>query len=144
MDETALHFRLEPSTSHAIGPGQGMKKNRETLTIALCANATGTHKLKPLVVAKSKKPRCFSAFQPSVFVQYKYNEKAWMTGELFEEWLEDFNQQMWTADREVMLLVDNASSHTRGHKLSNVTVKFLPPITTAQIQPMNAGIINMF
>lgn len=144
MDETGLFFHLEPSTTLATGPVQGKKKSKERLTVALCANATGTHKLKPLVIGKSKKPRCFGAFQPSVFVHYRFNKKAWMMGELYKEWLEDFNRQMRLAQKKVLLLLDNASSHTKGLMLSNVTVKFLPPNTTSHIQPMDAGIIRTF
>ena len=43
----------------------------------------------------------------------------------------------------MLLLVDNVSSHNSdGMKLSNVTVKKLPPNTTAALQPMDQGIIK--
>ncbi|KAL3677198.1 hypothetical protein R1sor_027146 [Riccia sorocarpa] len=60
--------------------------------------------------------------------------------------------------RKVLLLVDNASSHAflgpgavqstarkfKRLQLSNVTILFLPPNTTAIIQPLDAGIIQAF
>lgn len=68
-----------------------------------------------------------------------------MTADLFKEWLKDFNRQMRLAKRKVILLVDNAASHSQGDlQLKNVTLHFLPPNTTAHIQPMDASIIKAF
>ena len=47
MDETGLN-RLEPDATLATGPVKGKKKNKERITVALCANATGMDKQKPL------------------------------------------------------------------------------------------------
>ena len=144
MDETGLFFRMEPNATLATRAVKGKKKSKERLTVALCANATGTHKIKPLVIGKSKKPRCFGAFDPSVYVTYTNNRKAWMTGAVFKDWLDDFNRQMRLKKRKALLLLDNASSHGKEWSLSNTTVKFLPPNTTAHLQPMDAGIIRTF
>ena len=65
-----------------------------------------------------------------------------MTGDMFSDWLVWFDRQMKSRDRTVILLVDNASSHTSKKKLSNVTMHYLPPNTTAHIQPMDGGIIR--
>jgi len=59
MDETGLFYRLEPDTSLATLRLSGRKKDKERLSIALCTNADGSHKLKPLVIGKYAKPRCF-------------------------------------------------------------------------------------
>ncbi|RHY24803.1 hypothetical protein DYB32_008682, partial [Aphanomyces invadans] len=48
---------------------------------------------------------------------------------------------MVAQDRKVLLLVDNASSHKLPETLSNVNVRFLPPNTTAYLQPLDAGAI---
>ncbi|XP_053406295.1 tigger transposable element-derived protein 4-like [Mercenaria mercenaria] len=97
-------------------------------------------KIKPLVIGKSKNPRCFSGIkQDRLPVMYKSNKKAWMTGEIFEEWLHWFDRQM--KGRKVLLFVDNAPSHPQVN-LKNVNVKFLPPNTTSLCQPMDQGIIQ--
>ncbi|XP_053391290.1 tigger transposable element-derived protein 4-like [Mercenaria mercenaria] len=70
---------------------------------------------------------------------YKSNKKAWMTGEIFEEWLHWFDRQM--KGRKVLLFVDNAPSHPQVN-LKNVSVKFLPANTTSLCQPMDQGIIQ--
>jgi hypothetical protein len=93
------------------------------------------------VIAKAHRPRCFGkTYNPETYVRYRHNAKAWMTADLFKEWLKDFDRQMRLVSRKVILLVDNAASHTKGDlHLSNVKLHFLPPNTTAHIQPMDAG-----
>ena len=145
MDETGLFYRLTPNSTLATGAVRGTKKCKDRLTVALCANADGSHKCKPLVIGKSKRPHCFgSHFDPSVYVTYTSNTKAWMTGVIFQQWLQSFNLIMKMRKRKVLLLIDNAGSHTEPLTLSHVTVKFLPAYTTAHLQPMDGGIIQNF
>ena len=150
-------------------------------------------------------------------VTYRNNKKAWMRTDIWEKWLKFIDKGFRIQGRQVLLLVDNASSHTapetsnptevqddteesaledssaeeieeireqlrersrgrmrgrtrgrtRGRPregtqrpnptnsgrsrrisdklyLTNVTVHFLPPLTTAHLQPMDAGIIKSF
>ena len=48
--------------------------------------------------------------------------------------------------RNILLLVDNAACHSlyEDTQLSNITVHYLPPNTTAHLQPYDAGIIYSF
>ena len=55
--ETGLFYCLLPNSTLATGPVSGKKKQKERITIALCANATGTDKLVPLVIGKSAHPQ---------------------------------------------------------------------------------------
>ena len=56
----------------------GGKRSKERLTVALCASMTD-EKLRPLVIGKSEKPRCFKKIRvESLPVDYKFNRKAWM------------------------------------------------------------------
>ena len=78
-------------------------------------------------------------------MRYRHNAKAWMTSLLFQDYLKDFDKDMRKKGRKVILLLDNAASHSPGDvKLTNVHLEFLPPNTTAHIQPMDAGIIRCF
>ena len=67
-----------------------------------------------------------------------------MTSALFRAWLEHFNEKMRAEGRQTLLLLDNASPHRVTEALSNVTLRFLPPNTTAHLQPQDAGIIQAF
>ena len=68
-----------------------------------------------------------------------------MTSLLFQEWLLKFDADMAKQNRQVLLLLANASTHAvLTLNLKNVTVLFLPPNTNSHIQPMDAGIIAAF
>ena len=49
-------------------------------------------------------------------------------------------------DRNILLLIDNAPTHAlyETTHLTNITIKYLPPNTTAHLQPCDQGIINSF
>jgi translation initiation factor 2 alpha subunit (eIF-2alpha) len=44
-------------------------------------------------------------------VIWRYNKKAWMTSEIFSEWLNEVNRRMKRANRKILLFVDNARNH---------------------------------
>ena len=77
---------------------------------------------------------------------YYSNSSAWMTMEIFEKCLKDFNREMIRQKRFVLLLLDNASGHNVSEKLkselSNVALYFFKPNVTSHIQPDDQGIIR--
>ncbi|XP_058127638.1 tigger transposable element-derived protein 2-like [Anopheles coustani] len=61
-DETGLYWKCLPKKTLAAGnekSAPGFKEPKERLTVMCCSNASGIHKLKPVVIGKSKKPRAF-------------------------------------------------------------------------------------
>jgi len=140
-------YRLEPDRTLATNRLSGRKKNKERLSIALCTNADGSHKLNPLIIGKFGKPRCFKNINiNNLPMTYCYNTKAWMLSTVFQDWLQEFNREVAQKyNQRVLLLLDNCPSHKiDGLVLSHVDVHFLPPNTTSKIQPMDAGIIMSF
>ena len=67
-----------------------------------------------------------------------------MTGEIWKEWLRSFDNKMQLQKRKVLLFVDNCPAHSIVPNLKAVTVHFLPPNTTAALQPMDQGVIKCF
>jgi hypothetical protein len=72
-----------------------------------------------------------------------------MRSDIWVSWLKHINEEFRTKKRQVLLLVDNASSHSLNDgetllQLSNITLKYLPPNTTSHLQPMDAGVIKSF
>jgi hypothetical protein len=68
--------------------------------------------LYPLVIGKFKRPRCFGkVWDPNDVVHYYNNLKAWMTREIFADWLNKLNKSMKISNRNILLLVDNAGGH---------------------------------
>lgn len=89
-DETGLYWKLLPSKTYVsdkekTAPGRKISKQR--ITFLACTNATGSHKLKPLVIGKSKNPRAFRNF--NLPVNYRSSKTAWMTMHIFREWFRD-------------------------------------------------------
>jgi hypothetical protein len=141
-DELGLFWRLTPDKSFTIR-GQKFKngkKSIERISVFICSNSIGTEKLKPIVIGKYKEPYCFRG-KDKVPVIYKNNSKAWMTSEIFTDFLESLNKQMKKSDRKIVLIVDNCAAHPF-KPLSNVRIRYLPPNTTSRLQPMDMGVIH--
>ena len=104
---------------------------------------TGTDKRKLLVIGKSVKPRCFKNIDVgSLPVTYRANQNAWMTSQIFTEWLTEWDSQLGKENWKILLLVDNCTAHLKVTTLKNIQLEFLPPNTTSIIQPMDQGIIK--
>ena len=98
--------------------------------------------MKPLVIGKAKQHRCFNKTNPDSFpVIYRSNKKAWVSGKIYEEYLQILYRKMKRQKKTILLFVDNAPCHQDTH-LSNVQVKFRSPNTTSFTQPMDQGIIQ--
>ena len=77
---------MEPDKTLATRWLSGRKKSKERLSIALCANADGSHKLPPLVIGKYANPRCFKNINiGNLPITYQNNAKVWMLTTLFQE-----------------------------------------------------------
>ena len=118
-----------------------------------CTNATGTHKLKPVLIGKSAKPRCFKHVNMDALpVIYKSQRNAWMNSEIFAEWFKkDFVPAVKSHQRsqnirspKALLLIDNCSAHPDelSSRDGSITCLFLPPNTTSLIQPMDQGVLQ--
>lgn len=86
-DESGLYFRMLPQKTYVASQEKsapGRKTAKERLTFMLTANADGSHKVRPLVIGKSKTPRCFKGFKNPL--PYANSKSAWMTRVIFREW----------------------------------------------------------
>jgi hypothetical protein len=142
-----LYWELEPSKTLAQGPLSGKKNSKNRVTLLLTCNATGTEKLKPLFIHKYQNPRILRGIKKEDLpVDYYWNSTAWMQISIWNDYLENLDRQMRLQNRHILLLVDNAPVHAidSNTNLTNVVVHFLPPNTTAHLQPCDAGIIKSF
>lgn len=74
-DETGLYWKLLPDKTfvHAgESRAPGRKLSKERVTVLLCANSSGSKKLKPLLIGKAKKSR---SFKNRVFQQITPTQK---------------------------------------------------------------------
>ena len=142
-DETCLFYRTLPERSLvAKGDGcHGGKKAKDRITVLLVCSATG-EKLKPVVIGRAENPRCFRGQTKSCLpVHYYHNRKAWMTGDIWKNWLNRLNNKMVIQKRKILLFIDNCAALLEV-ELSNIKLAYLPPNTTAKLQPLDGGIIQ--
>ncbi|CAG8693619.1 17712_t:CDS:2 [Dentiscutata erythropus] len=91
----------------------GRKVDREHISVALCANADGLHKLNLLIIGKYQKPRCFKNINiKNMPFMYRNNTKAWMITTFFQDWLKEFDCQVGLKhdSQHALLLLDKCSN----------------------------------
>ena len=109
----------------------------------LGANIDGTGLLCPLLVGKFTNPWSLKNVH-SLPVTFKHSKKAWMTGEIWKEWLQSLDKKMAQQKWKVLLFADNRPAHPVVPRLKAVAVHFSLPNTTAVLQPMDQGVIQCF
>ncbi|GBL98816.1 hypothetical protein AVEN_8688-1 [Araneus ventricosus] len=82
------------------------KTKQARLSVMLGANMTGHQKLKPLVIERSKNPRCFKGAK-SLEVDYDFNKKSWTTSEICEKWVQKLDKLMIAECRKIALVFNN-------------------------------------
>ena len=84
---------LPDSSLSTVEYTKGPKKAKDRITVALCCSSDGSEKMKPYVIRKALKPRCFRNFNVNLYADYTANKKALMTMVLFNDWLKSFNSK---------------------------------------------------
>lgn len=154
-DESGLFYRMIPDKTYVAAcekTAPGRKIRKERFTFMLCANADGTNKVKPLVIGKAAKPRCFVNFDNPL--DYDNSATAWMTSKIFYNWFHGtFVKEVrrFSAENNLppkaIILLDNCSAHAPIDSLcsedGNIIAMLLPPNVTAVIQPMDQNPIKI-
>ncbi|XP_064409672.1 tigger transposable element-derived protein 4-like [Latimeria chalumnae] len=143
IDETELFYKLLPNRTLALKGEEchGSKHSKERITLLVGSNMDGSEKLKLLVIGKVKQSRYFKGVK-ALPVDYEGNTKAWMTGDIFKDWVIKFDRKMQRQKHKVLLFVDNCPAHPHIDSLQVTTMVVLPPNTTSKLQPMDKGIIK--
>ncbi|XP_064090792.1 tigger transposable element-derived protein 1-like [Macrobrachium nipponense] len=154
-DETGLFWKKMPwrtyITAEKMMPGHKPMKDR--LTLALCANASGDCKVKPLLVYHSENPRAFKThkiLKEKLHVVWRANARAWVTRQFFTDWVNlVFGPAVKTylqknkLTMKALLILDNAPAHPPGleddilEEFQFIKVLYLPPNMTSILQPMD-------
>lgn len=157
--ETDLFWKSLPENTQANRKDiclPGRKINKERLSALLCANADGTHKLKSIVIGKSKLPKSVKEDTSTLPVIYKPSKDIWFTRELFSEWFfQNFVPEVrhfqlnvlrfHEEDIRALLLLDSSPVHHSAESLTSedgqIKCMFFPHNTSALIPPMIQGVI---
>ncbi|CAI5929940.1 unnamed protein product [Closterium sp. NIES-64] len=150
FDETALFISVLPRKTYGTGRSAGRKAPKERLTVGFLVNAEGSHAFRP-----SPRRNGPTISGPTII------QRSCATGatppKLFTHYIEQLDAAMNTEDRNIVVLLDNASSQNlttagavtedlfgfRTRALKNVRLVFMPPNTTCFIQPLDQGLIAM-
>lgn len=141
-DEFGLFWKITPDRTLAFKSDKvfGHKKSKDRITVLLTASMSG-QKYTIWVIGKFSKPRCFKGVR-KLPANYNSNRKAWMTTEIFTEYLKKLDSDMIKQKRKIALILDRCTAHPNLNTLKNVELFFLPPNTTSKSQPLDAGIIH--
>jgi hypothetical protein len=145
-DETSFYYKAPRKRSYfpKDHDNHGCKTSKERVTILLCTSATGI-KFKPVVVGKSKNPRCFKGVDTkSHGLHYFHSKNAWVTGKIFKKWLGRVDRFLKKRREKAIMFVDNFAGHKVAKKLRFLRVEYLPANTTSITQPLDGGIISAF
>lgn len=136
-----------PSRTLAMSPVTGVKTPKNRATLLFTCNATGTEKLTPLFIHYFKNPRALKGIDiDKLPVDYRWSKSAWMQVPIFNDYLTKLNKNMHKQNRNILLLMDNATTHKviNPERLSNIKLHYFPPNTTSHLQPCDAGVIRSF
>lgn len=148
VDETGLLYRCLPSRSYVpsadrrLERGSKAMKSKDRVTLTLCCNSNGTHKLPVTMIGKAVQPLCFTGDGNRCPLPYFSQKSAWTDTNVFQRWFQEvFLPAIKRRTRShVFLIMDNLGCHG---DISDpqVTIIELPPNTTAVYQPLDAGVI---
>lgn len=142
-DETGLFYKMTPDKTLKFKGEKcsGGKQSKDRITVWVCANMTGTEKRELTIIGKSKNPRCLKNCG-QLPVNYVSNKRAWVTSEIFEKLLREWDAELRRKCRKIILIVDNCPAHPHVRNLQFIKLVFLPPNVTAVLQPMDQGVIR--
>ena len=129
-DELGLFYQITPNSTFLMNGTKCKrgKQSKDRITVFVCCNMDGSDKIKILVIGKSEKPRCFRSAR-FIPVSYYFNRKAWMTANIFNEFLTKLNNRMIHEKRNILFICDNCSAHAKLN-FSNIQIAFVPHFST--------------
>lgn len=134
MDETGLYWRLQADNSLATHQLEGRKINKEHITLVICANSNNNEKIPLTIIDKHLNPHCFKGIKcDTLGARYHANAKAWMTQDVFQLWLLDFDRRMQGC--QILLLLDNYPGHIPLEKFAEMNVVLRNTHVFYQSQP---------
>ncbi|XP_029849888.3 tigger transposable element-derived protein 4 [Ixodes scapularis] len=142
--EVGILFRVLPGNARQFRGSiceQGQCAD-ERLTVFLCANMAGDEKRPLLAVG------CGPLSNPAAAssVRYGFNERAWMTRDIFVEELKRWDCELDARKRKILLLVDHCPCHLVSGKvdLRNIEVVYPPPNKGGNLLPLDHGVVQVF
>ena len=80
------------------------KKSKDKVTLLLATNMNGIDKLTSLMIRKCRSPGYFIKIKPFLLFN-KANIKAWVTSEIFTDWLKERNKNLCKKKKKIILFI---------------------------------------
>ncbi|KAG0441672.1 Tigger transposable element-derived protein 6 [Dictyocoela muelleri] len=103
-DETGIFYKQSHTRTYTMTESDKAngKFSKERINILFSVSRSG-EKLKPVVIGKSRRPRCFKNVKNEKLpTHYFYNSKSWMSSKIFKAFAEDLNSMMVKEDRKII------------------------------------------
>ncbi|XP_004708821.1 tigger transposable element-derived protein 4 [Echinops telfairi] len=143
IKETGLLYRMLPTNTFAF-KGETCsvgKLCKDRVTLVVGANVDGSEKLPLLIIGKRRNPQCFTGIK-SLPVHYEANRMAWMTADVFEQWMRKLDEKFQAEHRRVVVFVDSSPAHPEVTNLKSIELAFLPTCLSSKFIAMNQGVIK--
>ena len=123
--EFGLFWRLQPSSNFVQKPKKAKirfgKQSKERITVLVCASMLG-EKFELIIVGKNENPRGSKQIK-NLNMSWHFNSTAWMTGEIFSQVLDKWNDSLRLNSRKIILFVNNCSAHPVVQSYSNILLQ---------------------
>ncbi|ETV85045.1 hypothetical protein H257_02922 [Aphanomyces astaci] len=141
--ETQLLYQTLPDTAARLlkdlkTHNLSLHEDTEVATLLLCCNMSGSHKLPPLVVGCDHPS---TLCQPQDDVGFKRAPQAWMTADIFHEWLLALDLSL---KRKVLLILPSTPCHSSDLDLEHVSLRVCPSFLPSQLSPLLQGVVGHF
>ncbi|EPY77151.1 tigger transposable element-derived protein 4 [Camelus ferus] len=143
VKETALLYRMLPTKTFAF-KGETCsigKLCKDRITLVVGTNMDGSEKLPLLVIGKNKNPHCFKGIK-SLPVYYEANKMAWMTSDVFEQWMRKLDEKFQAEQRRVVIFVESFPAHPEVKNLKSIELAFFPSCLSSKFIAMKQGVIK--
>lgn len=143
IKETGLLYRMLPTNTFAF-KGETCsvgKLCKDRITLVVGTNMDGSEKLPLLVIGKNRNPHCFKGIK-SLPVYYEANRMAWMTSDVFEQWMRQLDEKFQAQQRRVVIFVDSFPAHPEVKNLKSIELAFFPSCLSSKFIAMKQGIIK--
>ncbi|NWH66932.1 TIGD4 protein, partial [Geococcyx californianus] len=144
VQETGLLYQMLPHNTFVF-KGETCsvgEPSKESITVVVGTNVDGSEKLPLLVIGKNESPLSFKDVK-SLPVDYEANDMAWMTSDVFEQWMHKLDDRFQAQQRRVVILVDSLPAHTEVENLKSVKLVFSPPDSSSCVATKQGAIRSL-
>nr|XP_045583719.1 tigger transposable element-derived protein 6-like [Procambarus clarkii]XP_045583729.1 tigger transposable element-derived protein 6-like [Procambarus clarkii]XP_045583738.1 tigger transposable element-derived protein 6-like [Procambarus clarkii]XP_045583746.1 tigger transposable element-derived protein 6-like [Procambarus clarkii] len=134
VDETPLAYNALPEYMT-----QGTNSGNDKVSVILACNLAGTERRPAVVIGRAQLLSSLTLPTP-----FHHHPKAAITLEFFSSWLREWDRELRSKRRKIIILLNKATYHPENLHLFNINISLFPPGTATVLQPLRLGVIYIF